>query len=1037
MKKKTIIHLISHNHWDPAWFAQRKYTRKWLVPFIDNLLKTLSLEPGYKYVLDGQTSIIEDYFDQLKGKERGKKRKEMQGYVKGGRLLVGPFYIGSDWTLTSGAAQIHNLLYGHHEAKKLGKVMKVGWLLDQFGFPAQTWQVLKGFGIDSAFLWRGLGMDSDKMKSEVVLASPDSSEILGIYIWDSYRNAMALSETKEIAKERIISEVKKLIPYALTENVLLMNGYEFDPGPDDILPIIDEINRGEKEEKFLQSTPLEYVEAVKRFVERHKVELPEIKGYLYSGRYAPVLCGVWSSRIYLKQANEKCQQALEKWAEPFSVFSWSVGGAYPFEKLSRIWRMLLRNHPHDEICGCGIDDIHRDNIYDYKEVLKAANEVGDISLKIIAQGIKTKSPALVIFNPSAWERSSVVQAVIRLPKGWKQFSLKDHRGRDVPFQLGRKREDKVEIRFWGEHIPPYGYKSYYLTQDQSSNPKIKDPVKSGDNWMRNSFTRVEINEDGSLNITDKLYDKVYRNVGYFEDGADSGDTYNYSFPKVDKIITTLGRKAKITLAESGPLFTRFKIEYLLNLPESLTKNRTKRSKRTRKYPVVSYVELRAGCPRVDFETKVNNVVKDHRLRVLFPTDIKTDHSYAEQQLLDVAKFPIKGETYPKDVPEGMLVAGRDTVPVATRPQRSFVDLTDGERGLAVISFGLPEYEVLLEKNTIALTLLRGVGWLARTDLLTREGDVGWEFFTPDAQCPGKFTYAYSVLPHPGGWQEGLVHYWAEDRNCRIRTVQTDEHGGKLPEEHSFLSLSVEGFNPDVGRMIEVKKTEDDEDLELSFVNYLDREINVKMRVGEGIKKAYRTDLAEEIKEELKLKDGVISLKVKGKEIVALRMKLKPRKLIPNSFTQATFLLPHSFPVEEDLLKVDAPFLVTPEDIKNAKERVREREKILLKKEKDLRYKKGGSPAEIQESKGEAIKVRRYLAEAKYSLLLTQKRWLETNEQVTDYQLQIADIEKEIEGIASQLARLRIEGRCAEFLDDYYKKAKDNAQNKFDYTKKLT
>lgn len=75
MKKKTIIHLISHNHWDPAWFAQRKYTRKWLVPFIDNLLKTLSLEPGYKYVLDGQTSIIEDYFDQLKGKERGKKRK--------------------------------------------------------------------------------------------------------------------------------------------------------------------------------------------------------------------------------------------------------------------------------------------------------------------------------------------------------------------------------------------------------------------------------------------------------------------------------------------------------------------------------------------------------------------------------------------------------------------------------------------------------------------------------------------------------------------------------------------------------------------------------------------------------------------------------------------------------------------------------------------------------------------------------------------------------------------------------------------------
>jgi len=32
----------------------------------------------------------------------------MQRYVKEVRLLVGPFYVGSDWTLTSGAAQIHN-----------------------------------------------------------------------------------------------------------------------------------------------------------------------------------------------------------------------------------------------------------------------------------------------------------------------------------------------------------------------------------------------------------------------------------------------------------------------------------------------------------------------------------------------------------------------------------------------------------------------------------------------------------------------------------------------------------------------------------------------------------------------------------------------------------------------------------------------------------------------------------------------------------------------------------------------------------------
>ena len=376
------------------------------------------------------------------------------------------------------------------------------------------------------------------------------------------------------------------------------------------------------------------------------------------------------------------------------------------------------------------------------------------------------------------------------------------------------------------------------------------------------------------------------------------------------------------------------------------------------------------------------------------------------------------------VPEGMLVAGKDMVPIATRPQRNFVDLSDGEKGLAVISFGLPEYEILSRKNTIALTLLRGVGWLARTDLLTREGDVGWELFTPDAQCLGRFTCTYSVIPHRGDWQEGLVHYWAEDYNYRIRTVQTDEHKGRLPEEHSFFSLSVEDANPDVLRVIQVKKTEDNEDMTLTFVNYLDRQINVKLKMGGEVKKAYRTNLAEEIREELKLKDRVILVKAKGKDIVTLRIRLKSRRLISNSFSPVTSVLPHNFPVEENLLKIDMPSSVTVRDIKNEQSRVKGKERILLRKEKEFRElkdKKGSSPAKIQESKGEVIKARRYLAEAKYSLLLTKKRWLEMNEQGAHHQLQMAEIEKEIEGVASQLARLRIEGRCAEFLDDYYEK----------------
>src|SRR5699024_1275820 len=54
---------------------------------------------------------------------------------------------------------------------------------------------------------------------------------------------------------------------------------------------------------------------------------------------------------------------------------------------------------------------------------------------------------------------------------------------------------------------------------------------------------------------------------------------------------------------------------------------------------------------------------------------------------------------------------------------------------------LNEYEVLRDgRNTIALTLLRSVGEL---------GDWG-HFPTPEAQCLGKHTVSYKIIPHQGG-----------------------------------------------------------------------------------------------------------------------------------------------------------------------------------------------------------------------------------------------------------------------------------------------
>lgn len=1033
VNKTTTIHIISHNHWDREWIFTSKYTNRWLVPFFDNLFEMLNRYPDYRFILDGQTMMVEDYLGQLSGEEMPSKKAELRRYVKEGRLFLGPCYMQPDWTLVSGEALIRNLLIGHRMAESMGGAMKVGWLLDNFGQISQAPQIHRGFGIDGVFLWRGVGMKPDEMGSEFWWESPDGSTVLAVYLLNTYRNAMALAETKEIAAERVIAETKKLIPFASTPNVLLMNGYEQDPGPDNVLPIIEQVNQESKNMRVIQSTPPEYLEAIREF----NPELPTLKGALYSGRYAPVLSGVFSSRMYLKQQNDGCQRALERWAEPFAVVAWVLGAQYPKEMLTKSWKILLKNHPHDDICGCSIDDVHRDMEERFNQSRKIADAVTAKSLMAIASEINTSKMsedgiALVVFNPSGWNRRSVVQVTLVLPPKVENFSLKDPGSRAIPYQLRGRREDEVEILFPVEDLPPLGYKTYYLVpgpETEVVRAEAGVTASKSDRMMENEYLIVKINEDGSLKITDKRTGHQYDKLGYFEDGGDAGDTYDYSYPCQDRVITSLGKEACVSLLESGPWVARFKIELYLDLPVSLSESRTKRALGVRRYPIVTYVTLTVGSPRLDFQTQILNVVKDHRLRVLFPTSLNPEYSYAGGTF-DIVKFPITAETYDKEIPErlaGLVIAGRQTVPITTYPYRDFVDLTDEEKGLAVVSGGLTEYEVLEGEKTIALTLIRSVGWLARDDLLTREGDIGPKIFTPEAQCLGKHTFYYAVLPHQGDWFAGRVTEYAEDHNLGPIIVQTTAHPGKLPPKLSFISLASDP--PNAFLLTAVKRAEEGDDLIIRFYNALDKEIRGKVLVNLQVEEAWLTNLNEVIKERLPLQKGVILVEARGKEIVTVRVKLTRQDVICSPPAYSARLIPNLLPAEGGIRQVKSPPTITEEEIKKEEERtsslstkLEQIEKKVGLLQKEARSTSGNLHllARLQKAKSESATLRRSLLEAKLSVLLSRKRHIELNVKKPEGRRgRIEEIEKKIGRIGDEMCKVRIEKRAAEFLRNFY------------------
>lgn len=1014
------VSIISHTHWDREWFLNSKYTNEWLILFFDSLFNYLDKYSEYYFVLDGQTLMIEDYLEQLSDEERNKSENKLKKYIGQSRLLAGPYYLQPDWNLVSGESLIRNMMIGHQTAKKFGRVMKAGWLLDNFGQISQAPQIHRGFDIDGVYLWRGVEVNPDDIHSEYCWKSPDGSQVTSVYLLSSYRNAMRLSEYSEIAKSRIEAEVKKLAPFATTDNVLLMNGYDQEMEPDDVFPLIKKINGDLKDNKLIQTTPEKYLEDIKK----NKPELITINGAQNNGRYISVFPGVLSARMYLKQMNKKCENQLLKWAESMSVLLWTLGGEYPQQAINLSWKELLKNHPHDSICGVSVDDVHSDMEARFGHSMEISGEIVKQTLEKISGNINTRHEKnLVVFNPSSWKRDAIIKIMLKVNGDFSICNFDTNI--PVPYQIGRKRGELTDIYFLADSVPGLGYKTYYL-HDKKAVVSLQDDmiVSQKDNTMENEYLKVKIENNGALTITDKGTWHKFKSIAYFEDGADSGDTYNYSFPEKDKKITSLDSDARVTLIENGPLHAEYKIELSMNIPVGLSEDRKQRSVKNRRFPIITYVKLEAGSRKVNFHTKLKNVTKDHRLRVVFPTYTDAENSVSDRQY-DVVKSPILFSSYPGELPENIreiMIGAREAVPVSTLPLSSFSYLSDNEKGAVVFTRGLSEYEII-ESNKIAITLFRSVGWLARGDLLTRFGDAGPMIFTPEVQCLRHFDLHYSFMPFANE-NTGLLFKQAEQYNVDLKTVFTGKHSGNLNNEMGLFTLKSKN---DGLVVTAIKKGEDEDKVIVRLFNSAENDVEGELKFGMPINKAEILNLNEEYKKDLSENINTIFLKVSGKKIVTIGVDLEKRRDIHNVDTTETKMIFPLEPEEEKYLDVDIPEIVSKSDIKMEKERACQlNEKVIRLKnemkeiEQRISQDKGNQKLISLKNAifGELATFTRMALEARLSFILTQKKYIELYEkdvQKKNEKMKIFDGEIREVGLALNYAR--ITKRASEYLFD--------------------
>jgi alpha-mannosidase len=565
--------------------------------------------------------------------------------------------------------------------------------------------------------------------------------------------------------------------------------------------------------------------------------------------------------MYLKQANDRVQTLLEHWVEPWCSLAWLQGMDYPAGFLRLAWKTLLQCHPHDSICGCGTDRMHREMMHRFSQCEQIAEEclfdaMYHIAQQATARRVDKHDSALAVFNAHWSTGDALITADIDFPVEARvtHFAILDG-SRSVPFHVeasqkhlilhdkaspmfpGFKMVDRYTVTMLASDVPGYGVKWYRVVpRRNAARARVSLSQCALPLIVENSRIRLTFHRDGSFDLDDKPNRLTYRRLNIFEDSGDAGDEYNYCPPLRDRVISTAGSRAAVVICRQCRNFTTVQIDHRLRVPARIDHGRRSRSRQTVVLPIRSYVTLHRTARRVEIRTELDNTAADHRLRVLFAAGVQATHAWADTPF-DVIRRPIALEPH-DDWFE---------LPTPTHPQSSFVDVSDGRHGLMIAAPGLHEYEVKNDDDrTIALTLLRGVEWGSRCDLTnTRRGkrpDGQPEhrhgfMFTPEAQCLGPHTYTYALIPHAGDWTHARDQ--ASSYRIGMRAMQVASRGGLVPAARRFL-----GVQPPAVVVSAVKRADDRNRLVVRLHNPLDRTVRVRLSLPGGIKQARWLDLRE-------------------------------------------------------------------------------------------------------------------------------------------------------------------------------------------------
>ncbi|MDD3337474.1 MAG: glycoside hydrolase family 38 C-terminal domain-containing protein [Lachnospiraceae bacterium] len=571
MSEKTTNYIIPHTHWDREWRYPIWKNRMLLVEFMEELFDTLEKHPDYQcFLMDGQVAPIDDY---LEVKPENKER--LEGYIREGRIAIGPWYTLPDLYPLDGECLVRNLLKGIRRAEHYGKCMKVGYNSFGWGQTAQFPQIYDKFGINFIICAKKVSKDRAP-ESEFMWEGPDGTRVLTSRLGDNARanfyfytylyskyglnclshefaykpenSGTALHNAAvghadedffmiegrqtyeaERLKKGFEDAVRGTEDTVAKHDRLYLDGTDFSTPHPELSDMLKDLRETFPDQDFVNTRLEAYADRMLEILDTDT--LRTVYGELRDGPSCDCSGNALASRMYLKLLNKEAENLLIHKAEPFMTCNLLLGNGYEYGYLSKAWDYLLKSHPHDSINGVTQDKTADDVEYRLNQVLEMGQVLCDKAVGSLAKSMDfgpelDGKQTILVFNPQPYETKEICRVSVATPQEDAVWSLTAHDIHGNPLKIQEiSRDEKtfpvhdMEARPW-----PYAADRHELYVETGVIPAMGYKVivlEPDSTFSRTHFYWMEMRRSQGHDIcaSDNVLENEYLKVTVNENGT--------------------------------------------------------------------------------------------------------------------------------------------------------------------------------------------------------------------------------------------------------------------------------------------------------------------------------------------------------------------------------------------------------------------------------------------------------------------------------------------------------------------------------------